>query len=104
MRNILIITAVLLVIGGCATKRYGRLQPVSETEASLYDCRDIELELAKVAAFRDQMAKADDLGVASVAGFLGDFGLGNAMEHSAASDTANEREKQLRDLKSQKGC
>jgi len=104
MKKAILLALALVLIGGCATKRYGRLQPVSETEAQLYDCRDIELELAKVSAFRDQVAKQDDLSGASVAGFLGDFGIGNAMEHSAALDTANEREKQLRDLKSSKGC
>lgn len=104
MKTLILFTILFTVLSGCATKRYGRLQPVSETEAKLYTCKDIELELAKVTAFRDQVAEADDLNGASVAAFLGDFGIGNAMEHSAALDTANEREKQLRDLKAQKDC
>ncbi len=102
--RVLVLFSCIVLVFGCATKRYGRLQPVSATEAQLYDCRDIEIELAKVNAFREQIAEADNINMASVAGFLGDFGIGNTMEHSEALDTATVRESQLRELQAEKGC
>ncbi len=100
------LVVVLLAIAlntGCATKRYGRMQAVTETEAQYYDCRDIEIELAKIAAFRQEIADAEMDG-RSVAAFLGDFGIGNAMEKDDALDSAAEREEDLLGLKTEKGC
>ena len=88
---------------GCATKRYGRMQPVTETEAQYYDCRDIEIQLSMIAAFRQKIADAE-LDARSVAAFLGDFGIGNAMEKDDALDSAAAREEDLLELKTEKGC
>ena len=70
----------LAMTSGCATKRYGRMQELSGVERTHYTCREIELELAKVAEFRRQIAEGAEINLASVGGFLGDFGIGNAME------------------------
>ncbi len=93
-----------LMISGCATKRYDRLQSVSGAEALAYDCKDINLELAKVAEARRQVAEGSQINLMSVAGFLGDFGIGNALEKSAAEKTIADRESGLMSLKAEKGC
>lgn len=80
------------------------MQPLSDLERQSYTCEQIELELSKVDAFRQQMAKDDDINAASVAGFLGDFGIGNATEHSAARQSAADRESELLAVKSARGC
>ncbi len=101
------ITAVLtfaLVAGGCATKRYGRMQAVSEVEKQTYTCEDIEIEMAKVAEFRKQIEEGSEINAASVGAFLADFGVGNAMEKNAAEETATAREADLMALKAEKGC
>lgn len=102
-----IITAVLIpafLIAGCATKRYGRLQPLTGAERMAYDCRDVDLEIAKVQAFQQQVIEGAQFNVASVLGILGDYGIGNNMERGAAEASAAKRLGQLNDLKAEKGC
>ena len=100
----LAVLVALAMTSGCATKRYGRMQELSGIEKDAYTCREIELELAKVAEFRRQIAEGSEINLASVGGFLGDFGIGNAIEKGAAERTAAERETALLDLKASKGC
>ena len=104
LKMTMLLMAFAVVIGGCATKRYGRLQPLTATEEAHFDCKDIETALAQVAAFRKQIAEGSEINVASVGAFLGDFGIGNAMEKNAAEKTAAERETALLDLKAKRGC
>ena len=101
--GLIVLMLTIVMSAGCATKRYGRMQPVTETEAQYYDCREIEIELAKIAAFRQEIANAEMDG-RSVAAFLGDFGIGNAMEKDDALDSAAAREADLLGLKTEKGC
>ncbi len=96
--------ALTLVAGGCATKRYGRMQTVSGVERDRYTCEDIEIELAKVAEFRRQVAEGSEINIASIGGFLGDFGIGNALEKGQAEKTAAQRETELLTLKAEKDC
>lgn len=96
--------ALSLATGGCATKRYGRMQPLTAAEGQYYDCNAIEIEIAKIEAFRQQVAEGSKINGASVMGFLGDWGIGNANEKNAAERTATERMSQLLALKAQKGC
>ena len=104
-KNLIICSlAGCLALTACATKRYDRLQSVSGAEAKSYTCEDIEIELAKVGEARKQMSEIAEIDGASVLGFLGDFGIGNAMEKNAAEKTVNKREADLRDLKAQKDC
>ena len=98
------ILALVLVAGGCATKRYGRMQSVSGVEKQQYTCQDIDIELAKVVEFRKQVAEGSEINVASVGAFLADFGIGNAMEKNAAEKTAAAREAELMALKAEKDC
>jgi hypothetical protein len=70
-------------------------------EAQYYSCHDINLEIAKVEAFRQQIAEGSKVDWKSVAGFLGDYGIGNAMEKSEAEKTATTRMNALLTLKAQ---
>jgi len=100
------LVAVLVAssVAGCATKRYGRLTEVSGVESNFYTCREIQLEKAKVEAFRLQVAQGAQIDWRSVAGFLGDYGIGNAMEKSDAERSAATRMNSLMALEAQKGC
>src|SRR5258708_20966405 len=95
---------VALLTSGCATKHYGRLQPLSGVEQAAYDCRDIEIEISKVRSFQEQVSNGAHFNMASVLGILGDYGIGNAMEKGSAERSALGRMNQLQDLKVQRGC
>ena len=95
---------IALLSSGCATKRYGRLQPVTAVETAHYTCEDIKVELARIDAFELQVAEGAEFDMLSVASFLGDFGIGNVMERDAAIKTAKERRVQLNDVSANKGC
>ena len=93
-----------LVVSGCATKNYGRMQPLTGAERAAYTCREIDLEIAKVQAFQQQVIEGAQFNVASVLGILGDYGIGNSMERSSAEASAARRLGQLNDLKAERGC
>ena len=93
-----------VALSACATKQYGRVQPVTSAEEELYTCREISLELEKIRAFELQIDETGDFDFKTVAGFLGDFGLGNSMAKSDAKASARERRTGLEDLHRQKEC
>lgn len=88
---VLAVSCCALAVSGCATKRYGRLQPLTVAEQQAYDCRQLDIEIAKVEAFREQVANGAEFNLASVAGFLGDWGIGNSMERNDADKSATQR-------------
>lgn len=94
----------LLLTSACATKRYGRLQPLTGAERVGYSCKDIDIEIAKVQAFQAQVAEGARFNMASVLGILGDYGIGNSMERHEADASAARRLVELSDLKAEKGC
>lgn len=98
------VALISLAATGCATKRYGRLQPLTPIEQQAYSCRDIDIEIAKVEGFREQVSDGARINGASVLGFLGDWGIGNATEKNAAERTATQRMSSLLALKAAKGC
>ena len=102
----LVTTAVApaVLLSGCATKHYGRLQPLTGAERVAYTCRDIDLEIAKVGAFQQQVIEGARFNMASVLGILGDYGIGNSMERHEAEASAAKRMADLNDLKAEKGC
>lgn len=103
MRCSLIIIAILL-IAGCATKNYGRQGSLTDYEKDIMTCREIDLETAKVRGFIDHVNKESEFSGKDVLAFLGDFGIGNNMERSAALESANARMEQLRALRERKKC
>jgi hypothetical protein len=102
----IIVAAVVpaVIVSGCATKRYGRLQPLTGAERVGYDCKDIDIEIAKVGSFQQQVREGAQFNMASVLGILGDYGIGNSMERGAAEASAGRRMKELTDLKAERGC
>ena len=95
-------TGVLLT--GCATKRYAIATPVAPTEATLLNCRDITLELARADQIEKQIDETGKMDYRTVAGFLGDLGIGNGMAKEEARKALNQRRTGLRDLQVKKSC
>jgi len=99
--------AILLVgaaLAGCATKHYGRQGTVTPYESTEMSCKEINLELAKIDGFKDQIEKESQFSGRSVLSFLGDFGIGNVMEKNAALKSADERRATLVSLRASKNC
>ena len=103
---IIVVTAVLVIsaIQGCATKTYGRQGSLTSYEKDTMTCREIDLDLAKTRGFIDQVNKESEFSGRDVLAILGDFGIGNNLEKSAALESANKRIAQLRDLLDAKKC
>jgi hypothetical protein len=93
-----------LALSACATKRYGRMQPLSEVEKQNYTCREIAIEISKVEAFQKQVTDGTKTNTKSIAGVIGDLGIGNTQEKHAARRTANGRLKELQALSAGKNC
>jgi len=105
MKKIAGIMFVSALAMGCATQRYGREQPVTDTEKRLLGCDQIELEIAKTEGFvRNTVVQDSKFTGRDVLGFLGDFGTGNTMEYSEAMQSGIARLTQLRDLQSARHC
>jgi outer membrane lipoprotein SlyB len=86
MKKIVLLVAVALSLYGCATKQYAQSPSVSSAEAAALDCKAISQELAKCHSTQEEIERTGDFDGKTVLGFLGDFGVGNAM----AKDTARE--------------
>ena len=99
-----VVMAGLLALQGCATKTYGRQGSLTNLEKDTLTCREIDLEIAKSQGFIDHVNKESEFSGRDVLAILGDFGIGNVMERSAALESANNRIAQLRDLRSAKKC
>jgi len=106
MKHLMIVAAVLVVsaIQGCATKTYGRQGSLTGYEKDTMTCREIDLELARTRGFIDHVNKESEFSGRDVLAILGDFGIGNNLEKSAALESANKRVEQLRDLRDAKKC
>ncbi len=99
-----ILIAMLLMTAGCATKNYGRQGSLTDFEQDTLTCREIDLEIAKMRGFLDRVNTESKFSGKDVLAFLGDFGIGNSMEKSAAIESANKRTVQLRDLRAVNKC
>lgn len=91
------------VAAGCATKDYGRMEPLA-ADAVPRDCVSLEAQLFETARFREQVERTSAFGGADVLAFLIDFGIGNAMAKSSALKSAEERETRLKDGQRKLGC
>lgn len=107
MSHAVIVAAMLLALSaaqGCATKNYGRQGALTSYEKESMTCREIELDLAKTGGFVDQVNKESEFSGLDVLAILGDFGIGNSLEKSAALESATRRIEQLRALREAKKC
>ncbi|MFT0531620.1 hypothetical protein ACMHYJ_02125 [Castellaniella hirudinis] len=105
-RKLLALGALMttLFLTGCATKNYGRQGELTDYERQTMTCREMELETAKVHGYLAHVEKESQFDGRSVLSFLGDFGMGNVMEKSAAMEAANRRLAQLQDTQVRRGC
>lgn len=106
MKRVIVAALVVsaLAAAGCATKRYPIAQPFTAAEAAAMDCGDIRLELVRAEQVQAQIADTANLDWRSAAGFLGDFGIGNAMARSEADQAITRRISALREAQAAKGC
>jgi hypothetical protein len=95
---------VVISIQGCATKTYGRQGSLSAFEKNTMSCREMDLEIAKTRGFIDLVNKESEFSGRDVLAILGDFGIGNSMEKSAAIESANKRLEQLEGQRNTKKC
>lgn len=107
MSRVVIVAAIVLVLSavqGCATKNYGRQGALTAYERESMTCREVELDLAKTSGFVDHVNKESEFSGLDVLAILGDFGIGNSLEKSAALESATKRIGQLHDLRAAKKC
>jgi hypothetical protein len=99
-----LVLAIGVVLSGCATKHYGREGELTQFEKSTMNCREIALEQAKVDGFIQHVDDESAFSGRSILSFLGDFGIGNVLEESAARDSAKTRQTALWAMSEQRGC
>jgi hypothetical protein len=105
MKKILLATAVIaMAVSGCATKRYPIATNMGTAERSMMSCHDLDLELVRAEETRLQISNTAKTDWRSVAGFLGDYGIGNAMAKSDAEKAINARVVAINDAKAEKKC
>ena len=103
------LAAILLLTGifiyaGCATKTYGRMGALTDTEKGSMTCPDIASEMKKTYDFMNQIGKGSQASGADVAALLVDYGIGNEKEKKAAMDSAEQRLAQLKELSITRKC
>ena len=103
--KITLVSILAMSFAACATKRYGRLQNITELESKSMTCNQIKIEIDKSEIFINKVEKKDDEFTGKdVLAFLGDFGIGNKMEVSDAIESAKSRLKDLQIMKKNKNC
>lgn len=101
----LILGVSALMFLGCATKHYGRQGNLTNYEKENLTCREIKLELSKIEGFVDYVNdRSTTIDGKEILAFLGDFGIGNAIEAQAARESATEKTIELRKLQVLKDC
>lgn len=92
-----ILTVTLLT--ACATKQYPQAPTLSSEEASTFDCKVINIEIAKAHSIQEQINQTGQFSGRTVLGFFGDFGIGNGMAKSDARQKVQNRLTQLESMK-----
>jgi len=95
---------MLAAIQGCATKTYGRQGDVTTYEKDSLTCREIDIEIAKTNGFITTVNRESEFSGRDVLAILGDFGIGNSLERSAALESANTRREKREALRGTKNC
>jgi len=99
------IMSIVVFAASCATERFGREQRVTAAEKTSLTCEQIDLEIAKVDGFlTDTETQWGETRGRRFLGFLGDFGIGNRMEHNDAIESADTRRQQFLELRAAKQC
>jgi hypothetical protein len=102
--RVVLIAGLALVMAGCATKRYPIATSLGAAEAGALTCRELEIELLRAEEVRRQISQTAEVDWRSVAGFLGDYGIGNAMAKNDADKAINARVASIRAAQVEKRC
>ena len=106
-RTLLSLTAALtatLAVSACATKQYPIATELSSAEANIMNCRELVLEDARTQELQLKIADTASTDWRSVAGFLGDYGIGNAMAKSEAEKALAQRRASISAALVSKNC
>lgn len=104
MMKVMLAVACVAVVAGCATKRYPIATELSSTEIELMNCRELTIELARTDEVQKTIVETAELDWRSAAGFLGDWGIGNAMAKSEAESALVKRRSSITTAQARKGC
>lgn len=106
MKTSLIVSVAVICIAltACSTKRYPMEAQLSEQEIAFMDCRDLHREYLRGQNLRLQVADTARTDWRSVAGFMGDWGIGNYMARSEAESALEHRMTSIRLAQQEKGC
>ena len=104
MRLLVLCAVAALALSACATKRYPIATPLSSAEAALMTCRELAIEGERIETTRTQIASTAETDWRSVAGFLGDYGIGNAMAKSEAESALQVRSETIRTAQTNRRC
>jgi hypothetical protein len=106
MKRLTLVALLVAIAGttGCATKTYGRQGVVTSFEKESLTCREIDIEKAKSQGFVEHVNKESRFSGRDVLAILGDFGVGNSLERTAAIKSAQDRIAELDRLKTTKNC
>jgi hypothetical protein len=103
MRTVLIV-GLALALASCATKRYPIATSLGAAEANALTCRELEIELLRADEVRKQISQTAEIDWRSVAAFVGDYGIGNAMAKNDAEKAINNRVASIRAAQVEKRC
>jgi hypothetical protein len=98
------LAAITILSTGCATKRYPIATPLSGAEIAAMNCRELQLEIIRAEQVQVQISNTAQMDWRSVAGFLGDYGIGNAMAKSEAEKAIRDRVASIRTAQTEKKC
>ena len=72
--------------------------------AEAMNCRELQLELIEGQEIERQINETGEFDARTVFGFLGDFGIGNAMAKGEARTALSKRISSIRAAQARKGC
>lgn len=102
--KMVVCVVALLAVAGCATKRYPIATTLGSAERAAMTCRELDLELIRAEEVRKQISGTAKVDWRSVAGFLGDYGIGNAMAKNDADKAVNARVTAIHAARAEKRC
>ena len=102
--TITVAAVAALAAAACSTKSYPIEAQLSEAEIELMDCRELARKSLRAENVRAQINDTANLNWRSAAGFLGDFGIGNAMARNDAERALDARIATIRQAQVAKGC
>lgn len=95
---------MVVLVSGCATKHYGRQEPLTSAQQVKLSCQDIDIETAKISTYLEQVEEESKFDGRSALSFMTDFGIGNTIEKRNAIEAAESRRAQLSAASAAKGC